>query len=107
MTRLGKQYNIKVQLREYGRSVNHEYTFVFNPQVVRKSEQVGFVYKVDSVGDSWETAIKRAGSGIERHTSHDTLMRAGHYLPEQTQASLPARWAMQVPRWYSMYTEHG
>ncbi|MGL4117315.1 tyrosine-type recombinase/integrase, partial [Escherichia coli] len=26
-----------------------------------KSEQVGFVYKVDSVGDSWETAIKRAG----------------------------------------------
>ncbi len=61
MTRLGKQYNIKVQLREYGRSVNHECTFVFNPQVVRKSEQVGFVYKVDSVGDSWETAIKRAG----------------------------------------------
>ncbi len=61
MTRLGKQYNIKVQLREYRRSVNHECTFVFNPQVVRKSEQVGFVYKVDSVGDSWETAIKRAG----------------------------------------------
>lgn len=46
-------------------------------------------------------------SGTGKHTSHDTLMRAGHYLPEQTQASLPARWAMQVPRWYSMYTEHG
>ncbi|HCS2944856.1 TPA: site-specific integrase, partial [Shigella flexneri] len=61
MTRLGKQHHIKVQLREYGRSVNHECTFVFNPQVVRKSKQVGFIYKVDSIGDSWETAIKRAG----------------------------------------------
>ncbi|EFA7486075.1 site-specific integrase [Escherichia coli] len=61
MTRLGKQHHIKVQLREYGRTVNHECTFVFNPQVVRKSKQVGFIYKVDSIGDSWETAIKRAG----------------------------------------------
>ncbi|HGW6102623.1 TPA: tyrosine-type recombinase/integrase [Citrobacter werkmanii] len=61
MTRLGKQHHIDVQLREYGRSVNHECTFVFNPQVVRRCEQVGFIYKVDSVGDTWDTALKRAG----------------------------------------------
>lgn len=61
MTRLGRQYHIEVQLREYGRSVNHECTFVFNPHVVRRSKQVGFIYRVDSVGDSWEAALKRAG----------------------------------------------
>lgn len=58
MTRLGRQYHIEVQLREYGRSVNHECTFVFNPHVVRRSKQVGFIYRVDSVGDSWEAALK-------------------------------------------------
>jgi integrase len=61
MTRLGRQHHIDVQLREYGRSVNHECTFVFNPHVVRRSKQVGFIYRVDSVGDSWEAALKRAG----------------------------------------------
>ncbi|HGG5994851.1 TPA: tyrosine-type recombinase/integrase [Salmonella enterica subsp. diarizonae serovar 61:r:z53] len=61
MTRLGKQHHIEVQLREYGRSVKHECTFVFNPHVVRQSKQVGFIYKVDSIGDSWEAALKRAG----------------------------------------------
>jgi integrase len=61
LTRLGKRHNIEVQLREYGRSHRHECTFVFNPQTVRRSEQVGFIYKVDSVGDSWEAALKRAG----------------------------------------------
>lgn len=61
MTRMGKQHHIEVHLREFNRSVNHECTFVFNPQMVRRSEQVGFVYKVDSVGDSWDAAIKRAG----------------------------------------------
>ena len=61
MTKLGKQHHIEVQLREYGRSVPHECTFVFNPQIVKRSDQVGFVYKVDSVGDSWDAAVKRAG----------------------------------------------
>lgn len=61
MTRLGKLHHIDVQLREYNRSVQHQCTFVFNPQIVRRSEQVGFVYKVDSVGDSWDAALKRAG----------------------------------------------
>lgn len=61
MTIMGKQHHIEVQLREYNRSVNHECTFVFNPQIVRRCEQVGFIYKVDSVGDSWDAAMKRAG----------------------------------------------
>lgn len=61
MTKLGKQHHIEVQLREYGRTVFHECTFVFNPQMVRRSDQVGFIYKVDSVGDSWDAAMKRAG----------------------------------------------
>ncbi|EFB4108288.1 site-specific integrase [Escherichia coli O53] len=61
MTRLGKQHRIDVQLREYGRTERHDCTFVFNPQLVRRSEQVGFVYKVDSIGDSWDAAVKRAG----------------------------------------------
>lgn len=39
MTRLGKQHHIKVQLREYGRSVNHECTFVFNPRRLEKANR--------------------------------------------------------------------
>ncbi|POP44959.1 integrase [Superficieibacter electus] len=61
MTRLGTQHHIDVQMREYGRSVDHECTFVFNPQVVRRCKKVGFIYQVDSVGDSWDIALKRAG----------------------------------------------
>jgi integrase len=36
MTRLGRQYQVEVQLREYGRTVIHDCTFVFNPQLVKK-----------------------------------------------------------------------
>jgi integrase len=61
ITRLGKQHHIDVQLREYGRTVSHDCTFVFNPQMVRRSEQVGYIYQVDSIGDSWDAALKRAG----------------------------------------------
>ncbi len=61
LTRLGKQHSIDVHLREYGRTERHDCTFVFNPQLVRRCSQVGFLYKVDSVGDSWDVAIKRAG----------------------------------------------
>lgn len=61
MTRLGKQHQIDVQLREYGRAEKHDCTFVFNPQLVKRSAMVGFVYKVDSIGDSWDAAVKRAG----------------------------------------------
>lgn len=61
MTRLGRQYQIEVALREYGRTVIHDCTFVFNPQLVKKSGSVGYLYKADSVGDSWDAALKRSG----------------------------------------------
>ncbi|WP_455424838.1 tyrosine-type recombinase/integrase [Dryocola sp. LX212] len=61
MTRLGKQHSIDVHLREYGRTEIHDCTFVFNPQYVRRCKHVGFIYKVDSIGDSWDAALKRSG----------------------------------------------
>ncbi|EML0460893.1 DUF3596 domain-containing protein [Klebsiella michiganensis] len=61
MTRLGRQHRVEVQLREYGRTAIHDCTFVFNPQLVKKSGGVGYLYKADSVGDSWDAALKRSG----------------------------------------------
>ncbi|ELY4780723.1 DUF3596 domain-containing protein [Cronobacter sakazakii] len=61
MTRLGKQHRIDVQLREYGRTESQDCTFVFNPQLIRRCKHVGHFYKVDSIGDSWDAAIKQAG----------------------------------------------
>ncbi|HAV7523021.1 TPA: site-specific integrase [Escherichia coli] len=61
MTRFGTQYQIDVKLREFGRTVNHECTFVFNPQLVKKCQQAGYHYKADSIRDSWASALRRAG----------------------------------------------
>lgn len=61
MTRLGQQHHINVQLREYGRTAKHRCTFVFNPKMVRRSKDVGIIYKVDSLGDSWDAGLKKAG----------------------------------------------
>ncbi|HDJ0674072.1 TPA: DUF3596 domain-containing protein [Escherichia coli] len=61
MTRFGTQYQIDVKLREFGRTVSHECTFVFNPQLVKKCQQVGYHYKADSIRDSWASALRRAG----------------------------------------------
>ncbi|EIZ3205022.1 DUF3596 domain-containing protein [Escherichia coli] len=61
MTRFGSQYQIDVKLREFGRTVRHECTFVFNPQLVKKCQQAGHHYKADSIRDSWASALRRAG----------------------------------------------
>ncbi|HFO9756149.1 TPA: tyrosine-type recombinase/integrase [Escherichia coli] len=61
MTRFGTQYQIDVKLREFGRTVSHECTFVFNPQLVKKCQQAGYHYKADSIRDSWVSALRRAG----------------------------------------------
>ncbi|MBF5228542.1 DUF3596 domain-containing protein [Escherichia coli] len=61
MTRFGAQYQIDVKLREFGRTVRHECTFVFNPQLVKKCQQAGHHYKADSIRDSWASALRRAG----------------------------------------------
>lgn len=107
MTRLGKQYQIEVQLREYGRTAIHDCTFVFNPQLVRKSSNVGYHYKVDSIGDSWEAALKRAGLRHRKAYQSRHIMPAGHCQPGPTPASLRARWGTQAPKWFSMSTAPG
>lgn len=61
MTRLGKQHQTEVTLREYGRTTIHSCTFVFNPQVTRQNSYAGHHYAVSSIGAIWETAVKRAG----------------------------------------------
>jgi integrase len=61
MTRLGKQYDINVLLREYGRSVNHKCTFVFVPSVTTSNRTVGYHYATGSVKKIWDAAMKRAG----------------------------------------------
>lgn len=61
LTRLGKQYEIEVKLREYGQSVIHPCTFVFNPQCVMSGQRSGYHYAVNSVSKIWEPIIRRAG----------------------------------------------
>lgn len=61
MTRLGKQYDIIVTLREYGRKDIHKCTFVFNPSLHAKNGRSGHHYAVGSVNQSWESAMRRAG----------------------------------------------
>ncbi|HGX2821405.1 TPA: tyrosine-type recombinase/integrase [Escherichia coli] len=61
LTRLSRQHQITVQLREYGRTILHECTFVFCPQIVRKNHKAGINYAVSSIGATWDSAIKRAG----------------------------------------------
>lgn len=61
MTRLGRQYEIEVKLREYGQSVIHPCTFVFSPQCVKRGDRTGYHYAVNSINKIWAPIIKRAG----------------------------------------------
>ncbi|MGL4725676.1 MAG: tyrosine-type recombinase/integrase [Scandinavium sp.] len=61
LTRLGKQYQIEVKLREYGRTEIHPCTFVFNPQIGTHNSLAGHHYAVGSINQSWEAAMRRAG----------------------------------------------
>ncbi|TDX14588.1 integrase [Buttiauxella sp. BIGb0552] len=61
MTRLGKQYEIDVLLREYRKKEVHKCTFVFNPSLHAKNGRSGHHYAVGSVNQSWEAAMRRAG----------------------------------------------
>jgi len=60
MTRLGKQYQVEVKLREYGRTTTHPGTFVFNPKATVTTGIAGHHYAVGSVAQSWEAAMRRA-----------------------------------------------
>lgn len=61
MTRLGRQYEVEVKLREFGRTEMHPCTFVFNPQIATRNSLAGHHYAVGSINQSWETAMRRAG----------------------------------------------
>lgn len=61
LTRLGKQYEIEVKLREYGQSVMHPCTFVFSPQSTKSGARTGYHYAVNSINKIWAPIIKRAG----------------------------------------------
>lgn len=66
MTRLGKQYQVEVKLREYGRTTTHPCTFVFNPKATVTTGIAGHHYAVGSVAQSWEAAMRRAGLRYRR-----------------------------------------
>ncbi len=61
LTRLGKQHQVEVKLREYGRSTIHPCTFVFNPQFTKRNNLTGYHYAVNSINKTWESAMRRAG----------------------------------------------
>ncbi|ELY2855242.1 site-specific integrase [Cronobacter dublinensis] len=61
LTRLGKQHDISVALREYGKTRLDKCTFVFNPGIYTKNPHCGINYATGSLNMSWASAMRRAG----------------------------------------------
>ncbi|WP_318368881.1 site-specific integrase [Enterobacter sp.] len=61
LTRVGKQYQIEVKLREYGRKLTHPCTFVFNPAMTTRNDIEAGHYSAGSISKIWERLLKRAG----------------------------------------------
>lgn len=61
MTRMMGKNKIEVILRKYGKKSIEDCTFVFNPQVSAINSRSGTYYSVSSIGQSWNTALRRAG----------------------------------------------
>nr|WP_318382854.1 site-specific integrase [uncultured Enterobacter sp.] len=61
LTRVGRQYEIEVKLREYGRTMMQPCTFVFNPAMATRNDITAGHYSVGSINKIWERVIKRAG----------------------------------------------
>ncbi|EOI5713835.1 tyrosine-type recombinase/integrase [Cronobacter turicensis] len=61
LTRLGKQHDISVALREYGKKRLDKCTFVFSPAVYTKNPHCGINYATGSLNQSWASAMRRAG----------------------------------------------
>ena len=70
LTRLGREHSVKVKLREYGRTDTQKCTFVFLPSVTARTLRHGEHFTVDSIRQTWDTAIKRAG--IRHRKSYQT-----------------------------------
>ncbi|RZF18768.1 tyrosine-type recombinase/integrase [Serratia marcescens] len=61
LTRLGRAHDITVSLREYGKTVSHKCTFVFNPSMTATNGRSGQHYSEGTIGQSWDSALRRAG----------------------------------------------
>lgn len=60
-TRMGKQHNIEVHLREFGRTRTDLCTFVFVPRLTARNGRGGDWYAPGSFGATWNEILKRAG----------------------------------------------
>ncbi|KHS76976.1 integrase [Pectobacterium brasiliense] len=60
-TRMGKQHEIDVNLREFGRTRKDLCTFVFVPRLTARNGRGGSWYAVGSFGATWNSILKRAG----------------------------------------------
>lgn len=61
LTRLCPPSFIDFHTREYKEVIPQKITFVFNPSIHTVNGRSGAHYAVDSIGQSWNTALKRAG----------------------------------------------
>lgn len=82
LTRLGKQHQIEIKLREYGRTTTHPCTFIFCPQITSPAAAGRFHYAVGSLRAMWEATTRRAGIRYRkayqtRHTFACWLLSAG------------------------------
>jgi integrase len=60
-TRMGKQHNIDVHLREFGRIRQDLCTFVFVPRLTARNGRGGNWYAPGSFGATWNDVLKKAG----------------------------------------------
>lgn len=82
MTRLAQENNVPVQLREYGKKEHQKCTFVFLPALTSRTRGFGTHYSINSIGQTWDVAMKRAGlrhrkSYQSRHTYACWSLTAG------------------------------
>lgn len=82
MTRLSPEHNVWVKLREYGKKEMNKCTFVFLPSLTARAGNYGKHFSINSIGNSWDAAMKRAGlrhrkSYQSRHTYACWSLSAG------------------------------
>ncbi|HBU6365750.1 TPA: site-specific integrase, partial [Citrobacter freundii] len=81
-TRMGKQHQIDVHLREFGRTRQDECTFVFVPRLTARNGKGGEWYSPGSFSGTWNNILRRSGilhrkSYESRHTYACWALSAG------------------------------
>lgn len=81
-TRMGKQHQIDVHLREFGRTRRDECTFVFVPVLTARNGKGGEWYSHGSFSGTWNNILRRSGiphrkSYESRHTYACWALSAG------------------------------